>query len=342
MKKALTLILLSLSVVTCTKISDEPLTSFLTGSGAFILNEGNFKSGNGSLSYYSNDSLKIYNDLFNSINNRPLGDVPNSMVIHGEKAFIVVNNSGKIEVVNKNTIESISTISGLVSPRNMSIINDNKAYVTSMYSNSVTVLNLNNYSISGYINIGKTSEAVVVSNGKAFISNYIGGNKIMVINTSNDKVVDSIQVGVEPETMVIDKNKQLWILCNGGYLRNNFAELIAINTTNYAINKKFVFPTKQASPTCLQIDGTSETLYYLDGGVRRMSINASDLPTVPFINESGHYFYKMGISPSNGDIFLTDAMDYQKKGYVLHYKKDGSIVSTLTADIIPGLFCFKN
>ena len=45
-----------------------------------------------------------------------------------------------------------------------------------------------------------------------------------------DEVIDSIEVGIEPESMVIDKNNMLWVLCNGGWMRENFAELDGINT----------------------------------------------------------------------------------------------------------------
>ena len=66
---------------------------------------------------------------FLKCNGRPLGDVPNSMIINGYLAYIVVNNSGKIEVINRNSLESVATINGLISPRNMAVVNDNKAYV---------------------------------------------------------------------------------------------------------------------------------------------------------------------------------------------------------------------
>jgi hypothetical protein len=91
----------------------------------------------------------------------------------------------------------------------------------------------------------------------------------------------------------------------------------------------------------LPLDGAGETLYYLDGGVRRMNIGASDLPSAPLIPESGNYFYKIGINPVNSDIFITDAVDYQQQGYVLYYKKNGTLVSIQIADIIPGSMCFK-
>ena len=102
-----------------------------------------------------------------------------------------------------------------------------------------------------------------------------------------------------------------------------------------------IFSTKQESPSFLQIDGAGETLYFLDGGVRQMKITDSELPATAFIPESGHSFYKLGINPANSDVFVTDAVDYQQKGYVLYYKKDGTFVSSQIADIIPGSMCFK-
>ncbi len=341
MKKYFVLASVLIIMLSCTKITDKEIDTYLSGSGVFILNEGNFRSGNGSLSFYSYDSAKIYNDLFLNINKRPLGDVPNSIAIFGDMAYIMVNNSGKIEVVNKNTLLSQATIDDLISPRNMAIATNSKAYVTSIYSDSIAIINMNNNSISGYINLRRTSEAIVVSGSKAYISNWVGGNEIMVINIATDKVTDSIQVGTEPESMVLDKNGMLWVLCNGGWMRTTPAEMNVINTSTNKVEKEIVFADKQASPSCLNIDRNGETIYYLDGGVRKMNVNSSSLPSSPLIAESDHYFYKLGINPSNTDIFVTDAADYQQKGLVLRYKSDGSLLSTLTADIIPGLMCFK-
>jgi DNA-binding beta-propeller fold protein YncE len=163
----------------------------------------------------------------------------------------------------------------------------------------------------------------------------------LVINTSDNKVVDSIKVGLEPESMVIDKNKDIWVLCNGGWTRKNYAELCVINIVTNSIQKKLIFPYKTASPTCLQIDGRGETLYYLESGVRKMGINDVSLPAIPFITESGNYFYKIGINPHSSDICVTDAVDYQQKGFVMFFKKDGTLVSRYTAGVIPGFICFK-
>jgi len=341
MKNSLIIILLLSVALSCTKNSTGETDSFLTGNGVFILNEGNFKWGNGSLSFFSYDSAKIYNDVFLNVNGRPLGDVPNSMIINDYLAYIVVNNSGKIEVTNRNTLESVATIAGLISPRNIAIINNSKAYVTSMYSDSVAIVNLIDYTISGYINLRRSSETIMVSGDKAFISEWVGGNEVMVVNTIDNKVVDSIKVGFEPESMVVDENKNLWVLCNGGWARNNYAELYCINTVTNMVEKKLMFPDKAASPTCLQIDGRGETLYYLEKGIHKMNINSGVLPAFPLIPESQHYFYKFGVNPLNSDIFITDAVDYQQKGYVMFYKNDGTLISINTAGVIPGMICFK-
>ena len=149
----------------------------------------------------------------------------------------------------------------------------------------------------------------------------------MVVNTLIDKVSDSIQVGNEPESMVIDRLGMLWVLCNGGWTRENYAELDEINIVTNLIEKKYQFPTKEASPTCLKIDGFGLTLFYLDNGVRQMNINDEFLPWSPLIPESGGHFYKLGINPANSDIFVTDAVDYMQPGYLLIYKNSGEFVS---------------
>lgn len=344
MKKCLTPLVLALLLFSCSKdpnpvISNTP--GYLSGTGLFVINEGNFRAGNGSLSFYSDDSTKIYNNIFSSINSRPLGDVPYSMNVTGNKAYIIVNNSGKIEVTDKNNLESITTINGLSSPRYLLTIGNSKAYVTSLYSDSVTVIDLNKNKVTGYINIKKTSESIVSSSSKAFIANWVGGNKVYVVSTVTDQVIDSVEVGKEPESMVVDKNGTVWVLCNGGWMRDVYAELIGIDPITNDISKRFVFPSKSDSPVCLQIDGKGENLFYLQNGVRKMSINASGLPQTPLVPETDRYFYKLGVNPSNDEIFVTDAGDYQQKGYLLRYTANGEFSSVLQADIIPGSMFFK-
>ena len=342
MKNIVNIVIISLMIVSCHKTPEFPDSNYSFGGGVFIVDEGNFRAGNGSLSFYSYDSSKIYNDLFYSVNGRPLGDVPNSMAIKGDKAFIIVNNSGKIEVMDQSTLKSTTTITGLISPRNISFVNDNKAYVSSLYSDSVTVINLSSSSIMGYINLRRTSEAIAITGNKAFIANWSEGKEIMVINTLVDKVVDSIEVGIEPESMTFDKNGMLWVLCNGGWARQNYAELVEIDPNTDFVEKTLIFPTKEDSPTCLKIDRTGQTMYYLDNGVRQMDINATEIPSTTYIiQESGEYFYKIAINPYNNDIFVTDAVDFIQQGYLLLYTTTGTLVSKMRAGIIPGSMCFK-
>jgi len=345
MKRILIPVIAALLSVSCENDPGPAFVDFtesiVRGPGIFILNEGNFRAGNGSISFFSYDSSRIMNHLFSKLNKYPLGDVPYSMEILGDKAFIVVNNSDKIEVVKANTLESVKTINGLKSPRFIDFVSNDKAYVTSLWSDLITVIDLNTLSVSGYIDIRRSSEAIAITGFKAFIAHWAGGNEVIVIDTRDNSVADSIIVSHEPESMVVDKNNILWVLCNGGWARENFAELIAISTFTNEIVKRYVFPEITDSPTCLQINKGCDTLYYLDKGVRRMSIDDTALPPAIFIPESDRLLYKLEIFPDNGDIFITDVVDYQSKGYVMRYRRDGSLISVMEADIIPGGMCYK-
>jgi YVTN family beta-propeller protein len=341
MKNSVSIIILCSLLISCTKLTDLPPSDFKMGGGVLIVDEGNFRSGNGELSFFSYDSTKVFNDLFYKTNSRPLGDVPNSLCLTGDKVYVVVNNSGKIEIIDQTTLTSKKTITGLISPRNMTIVDDTKAYVSSLYSDSVTILDLESNSVSGYINLKRTSEAIAIAGKKAFVSNWAGGNEVMVISTTSDRVIDSITVGIEPESMVVDRLGRLWVLCNGGWARQNFAELYIIDIFTDKVEKKFVFPSKEASPTCLRIDGLGQTLYYLDHGVKLMDITQGYLPSEPIVPESGATFYKLAINPVNSDILITDVADYTQPGNLYIYKNTGAYVFKGKTGIIPGEMCFK-
>lgn len=340
--KNIIILCISILLASCLKLPEETPIVETLGGGAFIVNEGSFLSGNGSLSFYSYDSSKVYNDLFSKNNSRPLGDVPNSMISYGVNGYIVVNNSGKVEVIDPDTYKSKATIKGLVSPRNMAIVAESKAYITSLYSDSLAILNLNSNIISGYINLGKSSEAIIVNGSLAYVSNWLGGNKIYVINTVLDKVTDSITVGLEPESMVLDRNYRLWVLCTGGWKKEQKAEIDVINTSLNRVEQKFIFPAIEDSPSCLKIDGPGDFVYYLNKGVWKMNINSPGLPASTYIPQlDKQVFYKLGINPVNSDIFITDVGDYLHNGYLLIHTADGVFSSKHELNIIPGAIWFR-
>ena len=122
-------IILAIIVSGCKK---ENIENFNTGfsHGIFITNEGAFGGGNGSLSFFDPDSLKIINNLFGTVNGRSPGDLLQSFGICGDKGFLVVNGSKKVEVVDMLTFMSIGVIENLSYPRYIIEAGLNQAYIT--------------------------------------------------------------------------------------------------------------------------------------------------------------------------------------------------------------------
>jgi YVTN family beta-propeller protein len=323
-------------------------SKYNAGAGVFILNEGNFGQGNGSLSFLRFDSSKIENDIFFQTNNRPLGDVPFSMSIIGENAWIAVNNSAKIEILALKDLSQVATIEGFLSPRFILEVAENKAYVSDLYGDEISVLDTKNYSISGKISLGYSSEQMVLANNLVFVafwSNYafpaFENNKVFIINPANDQLTDSIEVGKEPNSMVVDKNMKVWVLCSGGFMNEEIPTLQQINPETLEVEEIFAFGNIQSSPSSLCINGTLDTLFFISSGIFRMSITENKVPEQPFIPEQEHLYYQIAVDPKTSDIYATDAIDYQQNGLILRYKPDGTFIDFHHAGIIPGQMIFR-
>jgi len=329
-------LLTALIMISCERADDPSL--FPADRGFFLLNEGNYLAGNGSLSFYSTETRKIYNDLFTTENERALGDIPSYMAVDGDRGFIIVNNSGTIEVVDMRTMESLATITGLNSPRQMAI-SSRKGYVSSLYSTAVSVIDLDKLEIAGSFDLGSTSEAMVIADGKLFSACWSGGNTVVVTELETEEVITSVTVGLEPESMVLDKSGKLWVLCTGGWNGEEIPRLVKINTVTCEKETEIFFRTAGDNPSSLIANKAGDTLYFLDEGVRRMPVTASVLPSEAFIAAGERLFYKLAAGPG-GQVVVTDAIDYQQKGDLLVYNSRGILEDTEKAGIIPGFMFF--
>ena len=325
-------LLVPLMFISCEGNNVEP-TLFPRDEGCFILNEGNFMAGNGSVSFYSLVTGKIYNELFKTKNSRPLGDVPTFIATDGTTGYIIVNNSGTLEAVDMITMESLGTITGLSSPRQMAI-SGRRAYVTSIASDELTVIDLDLFQVSGYIDIGCSSEAILISDGKLLVSNWLSGDRIVVVDPGTGDIINSVTAGTEPESMVLDKNGKLWVLCTGGYMQD-LPKLVRINSVTYEKESEMSFGSVTDYPSSLVINGSGDTLYWLHEGIRRMPVSSVSLPGEAFIEPGERLFYDLGTGPA-GQVFVTDAIDYQQKGDLLIYNSRGELKDVEKAGIIPG------
>lgn len=311
--------------------------------GFFIVNEGNFSHSNGSVSFYSFDSSKVYNHIFFSGNQRPLGDVVNHLSFTDSLAIIAVNNSSKIETVDAKTFLSGGGISVGNSPREVAVVNKSKAYVSDLYSDSLTIINPMARKVEKRIYLGRSSEEMVIAGDKLWVANWSQLNhpdkendKIMVIAISEDRLVDSVQVVKEPNSMVLDQNGFLWVLSSGGFMNEEVPALQKINTEDMQVVKRFFFPGKVRSPDNLVINAEGDKLFFLDNGVYAMDIDAESLPEEPVIAEEDRLFYALGTTGEK--IVVSDAVDYQQRGIVYVYDKTYQLQTSFRAGIIPGYF----
>ena len=308
--------------------------------GVFIINEGNFGGGNGSVSYFDLTESKMYNNIFQEINDRPLGDIPQSMYIMDSLGFIVVNKSAKVEVIKMDDFRSVNSISGFSSPRYFLPVSDSLAYVSDMFSGSISVVNLENYTITKTIETGMSTEQMIKIDDEIFVANWMSGNKILVINPIIGEIIDSIEVIIEPNSMVVDKNHKLWVLCSGGYLNEEIPGILRIDPGTREKEEIFRFNELESSPSHLCINGLGDTLYFLNNGIYQMPITETEIPSESIV-QNGKLFYSIGIDPESGIIYAADAVDYQQKGKIFRYLQEGALKDSFDVDIIPGSFLFN-
>lgn len=319
-------------------------------SGLFICNEGNFQYGNASLTYYDPETGETQNEVFYRANAMKLGDVAQSMVVRNGVGWIVVNNSHVIFAIDTDTFREVGRITNLPSPRYIHFVSDTKAYVTQIWDNRIFIVNPKTFEITGHIlcpnmtmEAGST-EQMVQYGDYLFVNCWSYQNRILKIDTRTDSIVAELTVGIQPTSLVLDCNGKLWTVTDGGFAGSPYGyeapALYRIDAESFIVERQFSFKLGD-DPSELQISGDGQTLYWINDDIWAMDVTAERAPVRPVIESRGTKYYGLTVSPTNGDIYIADAIDYQQQGAVYRYTAEGELVDEFYVGIIPGAFCWK-
>jgi DNA-binding beta-propeller fold protein YncE len=325
------IVALFILVSSCEKPTTSPQEEHFLSNGVLIANEGNFQWGNASVSFYDTENDTVLEKVFQGVNQRPLGDVLQSIHIHEDKAYLVLNNSGNIEVVDKNSFELEGTISGFISPRYIQLISSNKAYVSDLFSDKIAIVNLNINAISDYINCEGWIEEMVQIDDLVYVAN-LASNQIYIIDSSTDEIVDSIAVFNSINSLKIDDQNRLWI-CGTD---QGLGRVICIDASTKTELYSYTFEGE--NPTDLFVTELGHDVYFLSNGVWHINEFTDEIITSPIIPSEGRLFY--GLSVNDDNIYIADAINYVQKGTVWIYDLQTTLLDEWEVGIIPSEFDF--
>lgn len=338
--------------VACSDDNDDQ-SDGLYSKGAFILNEGNYGRSNASVSFLSYTTDSITEDIFTKTNGRPLGDVLQSMAIFQGKAYLVLNNSNKIEVVNAADFKQAGVVENLTSPRYVAFY-QNKGYVTQWGNDgihgSLAVFDLAKLSVDTTIAIGSGPEGIAEINKKIWIANCGGwgtDSTLIVFDPATLKVEKTIVVGYNPQHFVLDQQGYLWVLCSGvadwvDSENDKPSSLVKVDVKSYTVVSSVTIG-KNAHPSIIGINRDKNLIYYGAGygfnGIWKMNITSTAVESTPFIEG---YFYGFSVNAANGEIYAFDAKDFSVKGELIRYSATGSKIKSYTVGLIPKAAVFAN
>ena len=389
MKKAVLLLLcFALALCACDKndpvVSDADLTgetvdvsslpvSYYGIRKVFVLNEGQMGSNNATLDVLRLTDGQYITDVFKKMNpsaGAGLGDVGNDIAIIGDEVWIIVNNSGIVEVLSAENEKEIAAIK-VPTPRRIAF-DDKYAYVTSWAGayakwekdengnsnlvgsanpkGQVYKIDLKSKKVIGSVEVGYQPEGLVCFEGKLYVANsggisyqlppdYAYDKTLSVIDTETFTVTNSVEVAINLKDVYVNTNAKVLYVTSQGDYRSTHSALYAVPFSGD------MFSYKAGSYVTVSCKVYNDI--YCIGAANEFDWENPARDWQGWYYSSGHAYYLGfdlgGIAPyglymvTDKIWFIADAGDYFNPGTVTLFNEYQK-VWTATAGVCPGHF----
>ena len=355
MKKYLLFISLAILTSCESEINEsEDIKDIADGTRAIVVNEGQFGYGTSSLTLLTWTG-NVTNDVFRKVNNRPMGDVAQSLTKIGDNYYVPLNNSRKIEAFDSKTFESVETMSineDVIPMYVQHLGGDSIAVPDQMWRNSSSKLMImdinhkdkNRRVLRRYIKMeGQTYQMQLVNNKL-----FVGGSQLSVFDLENlteqgrryirNSAGDSFAL-TDFSKIVVDKDGMLWVLTgNNVYRIDPNTELItnSIDVSDLKINERI---------GCIDISPDGNTVYF-NSSRRVYTINIDDIkkPQSPIIEpviESRRTIYNMCVSKENTIFMCAVVYGSLSRAQIHEFNiETGECIRTFNAGLFPHFIYF--
>ena len=327
-------------------------------AGMYLVNEGNMGSNKCTLDYLDYTEGIYMRNIYPERNPtvvKELGDVGNDVQIYGNKLYIIVNCSNKVEVLDARTGVRIKQIE-IPNCRYICFRREH-AYVSSYVAGvlidpnaplgAVFKIDTASLQVVDKVTVGYQPEEMVVLGDYLYVANSGGyrvpyyDNTVSVVEFEGFRQEQQIVVGLNQHRIKADKYGKLWVSSRGNY-NDIYSPYGSVPSNLFVLDKRvgynemIVTDTINVPCSNMAIHGDSLYLYSHDyDNITQQStltygiinIKTKKVVSKNFITDGTEKEIKMpyGISihPETGDIYVTDAKNYVSTGTLSCYNKEG-------------------
>jgi len=347
-------------------------------AGMYLLNEGNMGSNKSTLDYLdlsaSDSTVHYYRNIYSERNPSTvmsLGDVGNDCQIYGQRLWLVINCSNKVEVARASDAVRI----GKVDIPNCRYVafKDGYAYVSSYVGTqyaasdsplgSVYKVDTLTLQKTDSVSVGYQPEEMAIVGDRLYVANSGGyqgmtgqgyESTVSIIDLNSMRETGRIEVAANLHRLRADRYGQLWATARGNYTDET--------STIWWLEKDAGGQMRlggHLDQTVSDLSIVGDSLYFYGSGwsevtmkntvtygiinVRTHQIVTTSLSDAPEISKI-KMPYGIIVNPIHRDFYLMDAKNYVSSGELLHFLPDGTFDWKVRTGDIPAhaAFFYKN